>query len=180
MKSLSELRFNFNLNPQEQSTSVKFLKRNKDNIEIDFDVYLPSIGKNLQRDFVWGIEQKRELILSMLIDRHIPHIAIVNKISDKDYTKDKYLIIDGKQRISTAFDFIDDKFTLLIDNKEYLYSELPEDYQRKIDNFYFRTYMVNENKFNEIKDIDLINWFKFINFAGTLQEKEHLESLKCK
>jgi uncharacterized protein with ParB-like and HNH nuclease domain len=178
MKSLNEIRYSFDLNPQEQSTSVKYLKRNSKDIEIDWDVYLPTINKNLQRDFVWDIEQKRELIWSILLGRHIPHLAIINSICDENFNKDKYLIIDGKQRLSTIFKFIDDEFSILIEGSEYLFSELPNDYKNAILNYYFRTYMVNEQFDNRITDQDKINWFKFINFSGTPQDKEHLESLK--
>lgn len=178
MKSLREIRNSYDLNPQEQSTSVKYLKRNSTDVEIDWDVYLPSINKNLQRDFIWNIDQKRELIWSILLGRHIPHLAIINSISDKNVLMDKYLIIDGKQRLSTVFKFIDNEFTIIIDNKEYLFSELPDEYKNTIMNYHFRTYMVNEYFDKRITDQDKINWFKFINFSGTPQDKEHLESLK--
>jgi len=72
MKSISELR-DMRFLPHEINSSVKhFSKEN-----IDWDVYLPSKGKNLQRNFVWAIEQKRELIWSILIKRLIPRMAMI-------------------------------------------------------------------------------------------------------
>jgi len=46
--------------------SMRMLKK----YTLDFDVYLPSIGKNLQRPFVWTLEQKQALILSVLKGMH--------------------------------------------------------------------------------------------------------------
>lgn len=174
MKTIQQLRDQLDFYPQEVASSVKYFRSNN----IDWNVYLETKNKNLQRDFVWNIEQKRELINSILIGRHIPHCAIINTIDKNDDKKDLFLIIDGKQRLSTMFDFVDDKFTFEIDGSEYLFSELPVDYKQAINNFYFRYYIINEPWDNRITDDQKIAWFKFINFAGTPQDKEHLDSLK--
>ena len=173
MKSLKEIRLAFDLNPTENASIVKHFKR----YNIDWNVYLPSKGKNLQRDFVWTIEQKRELIYSILIGRHVPHCAIINAIDPKNDNEDLYLIIDGKQRLSTIFDFIDNKFTIILEGNEYLFSDLPDEYQTAINYFHFRYYVVNEPWNNRITDEQKIAWFKFINFAGTPQDKEHINNL---
>lgn len=167
MKTIRELRGTLRFNPQEINSFVKFFKTEK----IDWDVYLPSKGKNLQRDFVWSLDQKREIIWSILVKRNIPRMAIVNTIDQV------YQIIDGKQRLSSIFDFTEDKFTLLIEEVEYLFSELPSDYQVIILGYAFPYYIVNEESNDPITDEDKIQWFKFINFAGTPQDKKHMESL---
>lgn len=41
--------------------------------------------------------------------------------------KTKLVLIDGKQRLTTMLDFLDDKFSVILFGKEYLCSELPED-----------------------------------------------------
>lgn len=173
MKPLRDIRNSFDLNPQELSSQLKYFKKQR----IDWDVFLPSIGKNLQRNLVWTLEQKRELIWSMLLGRHIPHCAIINIIDKEDDKLDLYQIIDGKQRLSTMFDFVDDKFTIEIDGCEYLFSELPTDYQQAVSFYHFRYYIINEPWEKRITDQQKIQWFKFINFAGTPQDKEHMESL---
>ena len=174
MKSISELRNKLTIDPQEISSSIKYFKK----LTIDWDVFLPTIGKNLQRDFVWTIEQKRSLIDSVIVGRYIPHLAVINIIDPKDEQKDINQIIDGKQRLSTIFDFIDDKFTIIIDDKEWFFSELPSDYKIAITYSHIRYYVVNEEWKKRITDEDKINWFKFINFAGTPQDIEHLNTLK--
>jgi uncharacterized protein with ParB-like and HNH nuclease domain len=173
MKTIVEIRNSFDLDPKPLTSRIKYFKTKT----IDWDIYLPTRGRNLQRNYVWSIEQKRELIWSVLIRRHIPPCAIINTIDKEDESKDIYLIIDGKQRLSTIFDFIDDKFTIIIENIEYLYSELPVDYQQEIANYNFHYYIINEPWDNRITDDQKITWFKFINFAGTQQEKDHLKSL---
>lgn len=174
MKSLKEIRNNHNLQPSEVCSSTRYFKK----LNIDWNVFLPSIGRNLQRDFVWNIEQKRELIFSILIGRHIPHCAVINIINPLDEKSDIYQIIDGKQRLSSIFDFMDNKFSIKLENREYLFSELPDDYKLAITNFNFRYYIVNEEIGNVISDEQKIAWFKFINYAGTPQDIEHLNSLK--
>ncbi len=111
MKPLKEIRLNLDLHPQEISSQLKYFA----NQNIDWDVYLPTKGKNLQRDFVWTLDQKRELINSMLIGRHIPHCAILNIVDRKNIRKDIWQIIDGKQRLSSMIDFYNNKFTIEID-----------------------------------------------------------------
>ena len=173
MKTVRELQKVLDFSPSELSSSIRYFKR----LDIDWDVYLPSLGKNLQRDFVWNLEQKRELINSVLVGRHIPHCAIINRINTEDERRDVHEIIDGKQRLSTIFSFLEDGFTIVLEGKEYLFSELPEDYQRAITHFNFRYYVVNEDWDKRLTDQDKISWFKFINFAGTPQDKEHINSL---
>ena len=155
------------------SSQIRYVKK----LNIDWDVYLESKGKNLQRDLVWNIDQKRELIISVLMKRHIPNLAFINSIDKSDERKEVYLLIDGKQRLSTIFDFIDDKFTLVIDDVEYTFSELTDDYKHAINNYYIGYYVLNEPYHNRITDQQKIDWFKFINFAGTPQDKDYLLSL---
>jgi uncharacterized protein with ParB-like and HNH nuclease domain len=175
MKTISELRNVLKFHPQEINSSISFFAKN---CEIDFDVFLPSKGFNLQRDLVWTIEQKRELIWSVLMNRNIPRMAMINVVSDTKDEKGKYQVIDGKQRLSSMIDFYNGKFDLIIDGKSYYFKELPEDYQRVIGGYMFPYYIVNEDYANTISDEDKIKWFCYINFAGTQQDSEHFEKLK--
>jgi len=166
MKTIKELRGSFDLHPQESGATLKYFKKYK----IDFDVFLPTIGINLQRSLVWTLFQKRELIWSMLISRRIPCLTLINTWDEV------WQVIDGKQRLTAMFDFIDDKFTLEVDGVEYLFSELPQDYQLAINNYHVRYYYVYEMQ-PPIPDDLKIEWFKLINFAGTPQDQEHLKNL---
>lgn len=174
MKKLSELKLDLDLRPNECSSQIKYFKSKN----IDWNVYLPTKNCDLQREFCWNLQQKREIIWSILMGRHIPHMSIINTINVNDENNDIYLIIDGKQRLSSIFDFIDNKFTLEIDGVEYLFSELPDEYQRCIIYYHFRYYVINEQYGKPITDNQKIAWFKHINFAGTEQDVRHMNKLK--
>lgn len=173
LKPLKQLR-DFDLFPQEISSQIKYFKQ----LHIDWNVFLPSRNMNLQRDFVWDEEQKRELILSIFIGRHVPHMAVINRINPDDQNTDIHLIIDGKQRLSTIFDFIDGKFSIFLEGKYWFFSELPGEYQRAITFFHFRYYVINEPWDNRITDDQIVAWFNFINFAGTPQDRAHMDKLR--
>ncbi len=174
MKTISELRTVLKFHPQEVNSSIRYFA---ENCKIDFDVWLPSKGMNLQRDYVWTVEQKRELMWSVLMNRYIPRMAMVNIISDMIDLDGTYQVIDGKQRLSAMIDFIKGKYDLIIDEKSYYFKDLPKDYQRVIEGYMFPYYIVNEDYGNQITDDDKIAWFRYINFAGTPQDAEHLKSL---
>lgn len=167
MKTLKEIQ-KTDLNVQKAiSMHLRYLKE----FQLDWDVFLPSKNMNLQRDFVWNLDQKRELIWSMILERNIPTLSfIVTK-------NDTYQVIDGKQRLSTMLDFIDNKFTILIDDVEYFLKDLPIDYQSFFKRFMIRCDLVYEQS-EPLTDQQKIEWFYLLNFAGTQIEKEHLEKLR--
>src|ERR1700749_4632753 len=87
---------------QKSVSVVIYLKHLIDNSNyiLDWDVYLPTKGKNLQRPFVWTLKQKQALILSILKGIKVPSISVIIK----DNNKNKaiiFKIIDGKQRLSS-------------------------------------------------------------------------------
>lgn len=174
MKTIKELRTVLKFHPQEINSSIKYFA---ENCNIDFNVYLPTKGRNLQRDYVWTIEQKRELIWSVLMNRHIPRMAMLNIVSAKEDIKGTYQVIDGKQRLSAMIDFYKGEYDLIIDDKRFFFNDLPEDYKRVIAGFMFPYYVVNEDYGNKFTDEDKISWFRYINFAGTPQDAEHLKKL---
>lgn len=172
MKSLKELRPKIKINCSPQASSIAYLAKQK----IDYNVYLPSKNKNLQRDFVWNIDQKRELIMSVFLERHIPALSLINCYTES--TNDLYQVIDGKQRLSTLISFYNNEFDIIIDNKSYYLKDLDEDYYNHYKRGHHLKYnLVNELRPNEISDEFKIEWFKLLNYAGTPQEKEYLESL---
>ena len=169
MKTLSELREHDAVRAEEITTRISFF--NKQNI--DYDVFLETKGFNLQRDFVWNFRQKQEIIHSVLLRRHIPHLAVYVTLDDT------YQIIDGKQRLSSILEFVKDEFPIELEGESYLFSELPDEYQTTILMHHLRYYIVYENGKKSIaeSDAEKITWFKFLNFAGTLQDVEHLNKL---
>ena len=78
------------------------------------------------------------------------------------------------------FDFLDDKFTIILEDNEYLFSELPKDYQEHISGFNVMYYYIFEIRENSVSEKMLFDWFDFINFAGTPQDEEHIRDIKSK
>lgn len=131
--------------------------------QIDYEVKLNN-GVSLQRQYVWEEYQKQEWIWTLLKRRYSPPIA-VNK------TAESFEIIDGKQRLITLRDFLLNKFSLENGMK---FSDLPMDYQHHLlwDKPILGYMAVNLN------DSQKVEWFCHINFAGTPQDKAHLEQLR--
>ena len=61
---------------------------------------------DFQRNEVWGPKQKCELIESILMGLPLPIFYF------KQQNNSTYVVVDGKQRLSTLFDFLSDGFPL--------------------------------------------------------------------
>ncbi len=164
--------------PCNKGLSFHVLKRLSNIANFDFNVFLPSIGKNLQRGLVWNIEQKRALITTILRDQKIPSFVVVQHEKDGEGPYN-WQVIDGKQRITTILDFFQDKFSLLYNGVAYFYSQLPEACKRQIDYYVNWTVDVHYSYNDEpISDQTKIDLFEEINWLGTPQDIEHFNNLK--
>lgn len=163
----------FNINYGMADLSIRHLLDPSWDLSIDWDVYLPTKRKNLQRDFVWTLDQKRELIYSVFKGIKLPPISII-------YFEHKiYRIIDGKQRLSTLISFCKNEFSILWNNEEYYFKDLDWDIQGEfLSQGLIRADIGYEYEDTPISDENKIAWFEMINFAGTPQDAEHLKNLK--
>lgn len=164
--------------------SYKTLKRYQDVGCLDFDVILPTRAINLQRPFVWTLEQKREFILSIVKNpSYIPRVAFLMKPSkseDPTSCLDTIQVIDGKQRVLSFMSFIEGEYSLVYKGEEYTFNDLPDDWQRSIKTFTMKAFVCYEPLNRPLTDNQKIAWFTLINFAGTPQEREHLDLLNQK
>lgn len=120
---------------------------------------------------------KRELIYSVFKGLQLPPICVIQLRTKEDKTI--YKIIDGKQRLSTVLSFVKNEFSIIWNNKEYFYKDLDWSIQGELlGHGLFRTNIGYEYADKFISDDDKIKWFEMINFAGTPQDKEHMEKLK--
>jgi hypothetical protein len=145
-------------------------------IDFDFDVFLPSIGKNLQRGNVWTLAQKQELIRSLILKRDINTPSIIFCSGEKT----KIEVIDGKQRITAILEFLDGKFE--VDGYYYADFNLANNKYPNANCFAIsldiKMNVYYSDKDEVITDQQKIGLFKMLNFSGTPQDEQHLNSLK--
>lgn len=89
------------LNIARDSASVFQLKR-----KWEKEPSMLNLAPDFQRNLVWQPKQKSELIESILMGIPLPLIYV------KEDERGVYIIVDGKQRLSTLFSFINNEFAL--------------------------------------------------------------------
>ncbi len=99
---------------------------------------------DFQRRFVWDTKQSSRLIESALLDIPLPLIYLSEELDEKEY------VIDGQQRLTAFFSFIDGKFpdgklfkftglNVFSELKNKSFQDLEEKYQDKIMYYQVRT-----------------------------------------
>ena len=146
---------------------------------IDTDVHLDKYGYNLQRPYVWTLLQQQELIWSIFMERPIPPFVFIQHTVDNIGMGDAtMLVIDGKQRLTTIFRYIDNEFPIIVDGEEVYFRDLDQMAQHRINFYDIRVQIYYSYQNNPITDDEKIIIFNHYNFAGTPQEEEHKNKLQ--
>ena len=129
------------------------------------------LSPDFQRQFVWSTKQKSELIESIIMGIPLPALYV------KENTDGTYVIVDGKQRLTTLFDFIDNSFrlgqlTVLTDLSNKCFSDLSPFHQNKIEDY---TLQVNVIKANTPDRVTL-DLFDRVNRGGTKLNNQEMRT----
>lgn len=156
-------------------------KRANNDFNYDFDVYLPKYDINLQRPYVWEHSQQNEFIKSILIDKQLEPVVIVQHIDDyKDRNNSISYIIDGKQRLMTIIKFANNEFPVNINGQDYYWKDFSENLQHYFaSRVNYMTATVYYSYPDALVDDDMkIILFNYYNFSGTPQTEEHKNKLQ--
>lgn len=120
---------NAELNIAREMASVFQLKRRWEKVPSLLDLH-----PEFQRDFVWSSRKCCELIESILMGIPLPAFYV------RENEKGVYVVVDGQQRLTTLFNFIDGKFklkklTILPSYNDCSFSDLTLSEQNKIEDY---------------------------------------------
>lgn len=154
-----------NIKIEQERYSVYELKRKyeeKQEILMDPD---------FQRGFVWGPKQKRELIESILMGIKLPSFYFAERNIDG-----KKIVVDGKQRLATLFDFMNDKFSLsnlnIIKNAKGKFSDLEGVQQSKIEDYQLEINVIKASTPERV----MLDIFDRINRGGTTLNNQEMRN----
>jgi hypothetical protein len=119
-----------------EAKTLYSLYKQKDLIKFD-SVY--------QRGVIWKYSQKA-LFIDSILKGIIPNNIIVNNKNEFDH-----ICIDGKQRLKTLFDFIDNKFPIKIENKAVFFDKINKKITIDKSLIGLRTKKLNDNIRNAFK-----------------------------
>lgn len=121
-----------------------------------------------QRGYEWTLEQKQELIATIFDRGSIGTVAFNRRnFSTKGHL---YEVVDGKQRLSTLWEFVQDGFT----HKGRRFSELHWRDQSDFENHQLTVY--------DLEDADMISIYRLflrINRRGTPVNNAHIEKIEA-
>ena len=129
------------------------------------------LSPDYQRNFVWTSRQKSQLIESILIKIPLPMFYIDGR------DEDKWVVIDGLQRLTTIFTYMDNEFKLA--NLEFLknlngkkFKQLERKFQRRIEDFQLFCNFIRPGTPSDIA----FNIFTRINTLGTKLEVQEIRN----
>lgn len=135
---------------------------------------------DFQRDYVWTLEQKQQLIYSILNEMPIGNFYInafnvysVAKelgVTTQELSNLNDVLYDGKQRISTIVSFMLNEFPVVINGEDYFFGNLSPKLKNR---FYSTNVTVYETSFTNRND--LIDYYVRINTSQTRHSTDDIQ-----
>lgn len=119
-----------------------------------------------QRDFVWELEDKFNLIDSIFKNVDIGKFVLIFK-GYGDGLLDE--ILDGKQRLRAILDYYEDRFAY----KGKFFSDLSE-----MDRRHFVGYSISVCEVENLTEEQILRYFLYLNVSGKAMDKSHLDKIK--
>jgi hypothetical protein len=141
-------------------------------LKTDYEDKMLILAPDFQREFVWKLKQKSELIESILMGIPLPMIYFFE--GDSGIIQ----VVDGKQRLTSLFEFLDDKFPLshslsiLPKLRGKKYSELLPAERTKIARYQFVTQTIIPPTPDKIK----FDIFERVNRKGTTLNNQEMRN----
>lgn len=133
------------------------------------------LNPEYQRELVWTDKQKQEYILAILKQRAKITPVIIEKLTEQGTVL--YEILDGKQRLTALFDYIDNKYPL--QTGEYFKDLSAKDMNVITQTRVRYTRITSYNECDVPLDFKLA-YFLEINALGTKITDEHIEKIENK
>jgi Protein of unknown function DUF262. len=119
-----------------------------------------------QRDFVWELEDKVNLIDSIFKNVDIGKFVLIFK-GYSEVLLDE--ILDGKQRLRAILDYYEDRFAY---NGKF-FSDLSEKDRR-----HFVGYSISVCEVENLTEEQILRYFLYLNISGKAMSKAHLDKIK--
>jgi hypothetical protein len=128
-----------------------------------------TIQPEYQRNYIYAMDngKREQAVIQSLLKGYSLGLIYFNKVA-----AEKFEVLDGQQRITSIGRFVTDKFAIMENGNPRMFSSLPKDQQKKINESPLLIYEC-EGTETEIKQ-----WFETINIAGVpLNEQELLNAI---
>ena len=128
-----------------------------------------------QRTLVWTLKQKQDYITNLFNGMAEIRPTILLYYEDK---KDIYEVLDGKQRLTTLFQFIDNEFAIIVDGEEVYFKDLIDIDKKFILNH--NVYWTRIMSFKVLEPIaleDKLTLFLEKNYLGTRMSDEQINKV---
>ncbi|QOJ16154.1 MAG: DUF262 domain-containing protein [Phycisphaeraceae bacterium] len=133
-----------------------------------------TIQPEYQRNYIYaeGGGKREQAVVQSLLKGYPLGLIYFNKVAADPGSGGKFEVLDGQQRITSIGRFVTDKFAIIENGNPKMFSSLPKDQQKKINESPLLIYEC-EGTETEIKQ-----WFETINIAGVpLNEQELLNAI---